>query len=101
MNLLRITLRMRFPSHSRKRKQKKTKQKKSRKDHLKELPVKKRTNLYHESTEVDGHKMKEISPEVIRISHYQRAEYYTEEIICHRFAYTFISFSGTPCTFCV
>ena len=73
---------------------KKTKQKKSRKDHLKELPVKKRTDLYPESTEVDGHKMKEIAPEVIRISHYQRAEYYTEEIICHRFAYTFITEEG-------
>lgn len=64
---------------------------KKKKDHLKELPVRKRTDLYPDSTEVDGHKMNEMAPEVIRIVHYQRAEYYLEEIVCHRYAYTRIT----------
>ncbi len=71
-----------------------TRTKRTRKDHLKELPVRKRVDLYPDSTEVNGHRMKEVAPEIIRISHYQKAEYYTEEIVCHRYAYTFITDDG-------
>lgn len=65
----------------------KGKKKKKRKDHIKDLPERV-TNLYPKSIEVNGHKMTEVAPEIIRVTHYQRAEYYVEKIICHRYTYT-------------
>lgn len=66
----------------------KGRKKKKRKNHAKDLPVRKRTDLCPDSTEVDVHRMNELKPEIIYITHYQRAEYYREEIVCHRYAYT-------------
>jgi transposase len=52
-----------------------------RKDSMRNLPVR-RKDLYPDG---DTSGMNELKPEVIRVLRYQRAEYYIDEIVCHKY----------------